>query len=61
MLWFQALNMREILDKLNGNLPLNSNMAEYSFHHEPPYRHHWHTLFESGEFTKNHKQGSMKF
>lgn len=57
-IWFLGLNMRERIDKIKGILPKDANMSEYSFHHEPPYRNHWHTLFITGKFVQNHKKGS---
>lgn len=59
-IWFLGLNIRERLDKLKGIIPNDAKMSDYSFHHEPPYRKHWHTIFTTGEFKKKHKQGSMK-
>ncbi len=59
-IWFLGLNMREKLDKLKGILPEDANMSKYSFHHEPPYRNHWHMIFTTGEFIQNHRKGSMK-
>ncbi len=59
-IWFLGLNRREDLDKLKGTLQKDADMSEYSFHHEIPYRKHWHTLFTTGEFVRKHRQGSMK-
>lgn len=59
-IWFLGLNIRERLDKLNEIIPEDAIMSEYSFHHEPPYRIHWHTLFITGIFIKKHVRGSMK-
>lgn len=59
-IWHIGLNIREKLDKTKGILQENEKMILYSYHHEPPYRNHYSSIFTSGEFIKNHRQGSMK-
>ena len=59
-IWFLGLNTRERLDILKGSLSMDANMAGFAYHHEPPYRKHWHTIFTSGSFVLKHRKGSMK-
>lgn len=63
-IWYLGIKIRQISElakrRLGGKKIDWDLYDKGSFHHEPPYRNHWHTLFTTGKFIKNHKKGKSE-